>query len=115
MAFFQQYDPTVELRCRYNNTENFKKDCLYNLQIQLFVVFGSMIVINNLLEVFIPWVVSLFAKKKQEKIDRLLHDHDNSRNGALLTSIEEEYLLEDYDSTLGDYEELGNFSVYLHV
>jgi hypothetical protein len=111
MAFGQQYDPVPDLRCEYNNFANYKKDCLYNLQIQLFVVFGTMIVVNNTLEVLVPWLGSFCKKKKLAKEESLLHKDD----GSTVTPAEDEFLLEDYDSTLGDYEELGNINHLLEV
>jgi hypothetical protein len=108
VAFFQQFDPVQELRCSYNNYDNYKNDCLYNLQVQLLVVFGSLIVVNNALELVIPLLTNLFYQKKdsksrEEEKDHEYHDHlDN-----IISPAEKEFELSTYENTSADFEEIG--------
>lgn len=104
MAFFQQFDPVASLRCSYNNRDDYRKDCLYNLQIQLLVVFGSMIVVNNTLELLLPFCKNSRKIKKSEELS-INSSHQSAENH--FDHISEQYLLESYDGVLSDYEELA--------
>jgi hypothetical protein len=69
--------------------------CLEQLAIQLVIVFGSMIVINNTLEIFVPWLKGIFASKKEQG-DSTEHK----------TWPEKQFELNKYESVFDDFDEL---------
>jgi hypothetical protein len=114
VAFFQQFDPVEQLRCSYNNYDDYKKDCLYNLQVQLLVVFGSLILINNALELILPFLSNLFNQKKdkmyREEENHLFDNHNHDEKDFVVTDAEKELELSTYENTMADFEELGKIS-----
>lgn len=45
----------------------FTGDCMFELSLQLMIVFGMMIVVNNFLELFFPWLKNKITSSKQGK------------------------------------------------
>eukprot|EP00475_Leptophrys_vorax_P017983 TRINITY_DN2456_c0_g1_i2.p1 TRINITY_DN2456_c0_g1~~TRINITY_DN2456_c0_g1_i2.p1 ORF type:complete len:707 (-),score=225.37 TRINITY_DN2456_c0_g1_i2:64-2184(-) len=105
MAFGQAHEKNPSLRCDYFPTDN-SNSCMYNLQVQLATVFISSIVINNAMELGIPFLMNLYSKMAQSKTasgDKA----EAERLDALKTPAEKQYELSEYESTLGDFDEMA--------
>jgi len=91
MAFFKDFiDACVD-------GDGAEISCLGDLQFQLGVVFTSLIIINNTLEVFLPYMKGEMKSKKESK----------GLDPALEKSFpEDEYEMEQYESTFGDFDEM---------
>lgn len=99
-AFFRQFETNEELKC---DTET---QCLEDLAIQLGFVFGSMIVINNTLEILIPMVNNYLS----ERANATASEDEKEKRQALkdaMTAPENQFNLEVYENTVNDYEELA--------
>jgi anoctamin-10/anoctamin-7 len=83
----------------YTGQTNNTYPCLNTLSYQLAIVFGSMIIINNFFEVFVPWVKGMLESKKQSG--------DDPENDAKKTFPEKEFEKNNYESTFDDYDELA--------
>jgi anoctamin-10/anoctamin-7 len=78
---------------------NIRYPCLNALSIQLAIVFGSMIFINNFFEVFVPFAKGLAESKKQSGGD--------AENDSRKTFPEKQFERNNYESTFDDYDELA--------
>lgn len=103
IAFFRQFEENAQLSCSriVNPADPTQRSCLYELAYQLGILFGTMIVVNNLLEVLFPVIQTLLNVRNQRKGDSSL-DLAGERS-----TPEKEFNLSTYDSTLSDYEELA--------
>mmetsp|Transcript_22794 Transcript_22794/g.45094 ORF Transcript_22794/g.45094 Transcript_22794/m.45094 type:complete len:1028 (+) Transcript_22794:65-3148(+) len=79
---------------------DYRGDCMYELAHNLCVIFVSMILVNNFLEVFVPWLHGFLAKRRETK-------QEAGRETPVLSSAELQNLNDPYESTFGDYEELA--------
>ena len=71
--------------------------CMSSLRVQLVSVFGSMIVVNNIMELAIPWVkTKITARIEQQGV----------ANDVQPSPAELEYNLEPYESTFDDFDEI---------
>jgi anoctamin-10/anoctamin-7 len=96
LAFFRGYlDNNVCVDANGDALDN----CLNDLRIQLAIIFTSLIVMNNSLEVGIPYLKSQIKAKKEAK--GLDLDEVN------FTFPEIEYSKEQYESTFDDFDELA--------
>jgi len=100
IAFFMEnWDPTA---CKdISEAGDWSEvSCMDNLQMQLGIVFGSLIVINNTLEVLLPYIKGeMKAKAESKGIDT-----DKAANKSF---PEDEYEMQQYESTFDDYDELA--------
>lgn len=95
VAFFKQYDDTV------NGCVN--NDCLRELQQQLATIFVALIIINNTIEVGIPYIKQKIADRQNS----VKQDENAPPVPVKPKSIpEQEYELSAYESTFDDFDEL---------
>jgi len=93
IAFFKQILDTCVTP---NGKPNPTYPCMEELKFQLFIVFGSMIVVNNVLEVGIPKLKSYLVGKKEQ-----------GKNDGIKSFAEKQYELADFESTFDDFDELS--------
>jgi len=98
IAFFKKNDTYVG-GCVDN-------DCLSELQVQLAIIFGVHIIVNNVVEILVPLIQSyrhssLF--KKEEITSSIISGGGKAR---FPTRAEKEFYLQKYESTLDDFDEL---------
>jgi len=103
IAFFRHFEQDAQLTCVTIVQEPGHRSCLRELAHQLSILFGTMIVINNLLEVGIPLLKTRISVYYQKK--RLLSK--DKRLSDFQSVPEKEVVLDVYETTLSDYEELA--------
>jgi len=97
IAFFKQYDETVNYCAPRGDRDH---DCLSELQIQLGVMFGLMIFVNNIIEILAPIYHQYASAKENRAVDA---------QGKEITKShpENEYELAPYESTFDDFDEMA--------
>lgn len=88
MAFYRPYE-TDSLGCTDST------DCMEDLAEELAIIFAMMIFINNFLEIGLPFILKLFKKRSKTVAETLQSPPEN------------QYILESYDSTVDDFDELA--------
>jgi len=111
VAFFKRFDRAVKYCKEQWDDPNdptlapFEKiqlqNCLPELRIQLGTIFISMIVVNNFIELFVPFLKGKLAQRANS-----LKPEDAASTTAKKSEPEEEFELEPYESTIPDFDEL---------
>eukprot|EP00457_Paulinella_chromatophora_P002018 gb/GEZN01002021.1/.p1 GENE.gb/GEZN01002021.1/~~gb/GEZN01002021.1/.p1 ORF type:complete len:801 (-),score=112.24 gb/GEZN01002021.1/:233-2635(-) len=91
IAFFKRFDLSVDGCADQDPT------CMTELQTQLASIFMTALVIGNISEMGSPWMKTRQLARIKEKAES---------EGRPLSQAEEEYYLEPYESTLGDFDEV---------
>jgi hypothetical protein len=70
-----------------------------------------MIIVNNLIEIVLPYLTNLFFKSKanKEREEERLLDHEHGEEDEIVTQAEKEFEHTTYENTISDFEELGIF------
>lgn len=93
IAFLKQYD----IGCAVFNG---KEDCLTELRFQLFSVFGSMLIANNVMEFAYPIVIRKYNQWTQSRGVSV------ALVAQLKTTPEKDFELPEYESPMEDYSEI---------
>jgi len=112
VAFFKRYDKAVKYcKSQWNDPNDptlppFPKEqiqnCLPELRIHLATIFIVMIVVNNFIELFIPYLKGKLA----QRANALKPEEMAGKEDVKKSEPEEEFELEPYDSTIPDFDEL---------
>jgi len=97
IAFFKQWDDIVHGCVKGHGTDH---DCLGELQVQLGVMFGLMIFVNNVIEILAPIYHQYAAAKENRAVD--------AQGKEIIKSTPElEFELNPYESTFDDFDEMA--------
>jgi hypothetical protein len=108
IAFIKKYDDTTG----NDTTGCLNDDCLGELRQQLGTIFISLIVINNIIEVLIPYIKTRLAERanraeeEPSQLEANVGPSSQQRKFKEPTAPEKEFELEPYNSTFDDFDEL---------
>jgi len=91
IAFFKKYDASTGCQADDPN-------CLTELQVQLAILFGSALVINNTIEILLPYLMTKYAEKTNRAVD-------SAGTEKMRSQWEKEFELNPY-TTFDDFDEM---------
>jgi len=88
--------------------ENATDACFGDLGTSLFIIFCSQIVVNNSMEVVIPFLMGLISKTMNLRIDpKSMINDEHGKVVPLRSPAEDQFYLQSYEGTIGDFLELA--------